>query len=69
LRGNSQPGLVPVKDKNKITMQNHDRVTGKDIGKNGKVCDTLDVKKNLPCEEKLELNLKKLLRLQMLIVI
>ena len=34
-------------------MLNRDRVTGKDIDENGKICDTLDVKKDLFCEEEL----------------
>ena len=37
---------------------NRDRVTGKDIEDNEKVCDTLDVKEALFCEEELAIVLK-----------
>ena len=39
-------------------MLNWDRVTGKDIEKNEKVCDTLYVKEDLFCEEELATVLK-----------
>ena len=68
LRGSSQSGLVPVKDRNGDTIShkervkerwavnfenilNRDRVAGKDIEENEKVCDILDVKEDLFCEE------------------
>ena len=41
-------------------MLNRDRVAGKDIEENGKVCDTLDVKEDLFCEEQLTTVLKEL---------
>jgi hypothetical protein len=64
LRGSSQSGLVPVKDRNEATISdnervkerwtehfesvlNCDRVTGKNMEENAKVCDTLDVKEEL----------------------
>jgi len=49
---------------------NRDTVAGKDIDENGKVCDTLDVKEDLFCEEELAAVLKalKIIRLHMLIV-
>jgi len=37
---------------------NRDTVAGKDIGENEKVCDTLDVKEDLFCEEELATVLK-----------
>ena len=39
---------------------NHDRVTGKEIIKNEKVCDTFDLKEDLFCEEELVTVLKGL---------
>ena len=77
LRGSSQSGLVPVKDRNGATINdkervkerwaehfenvlNRDRVAGKDIEENEKVCDTLDVKEGLFCEEELATVLKGL---------
>ena len=39
---------------------NRDTVAGKDIDENGKVCDTLDVKEDLFCEEELVKALKGL---------
>ena len=73
----SQSGLVPVKDRNGVTVSdeervkerwaghfenvlNRERVTGKDIEKNEKVCVTLDVKEDLFCEEALVTVLKGL---------
>ena len=70
LRGSSQSGLAPVKDRNGATISdkervkerwaehfenvlNRDRVAGKDIEENEKLCDTLDVKEDLFCEEDL----------------
>jgi len=49
---------------------NRDTVAGKDIEENKKVCDTLDVKQDLFCEEELATVLKglKIIRLQMLTV-
>ena len=41
-------------------MLNRDRVAGKDIEENEKNCDTLDVKKDLFCEEELATVLKRL---------
>ena len=77
LRGSSQSGLVPVKDRNGATISdkervkerwvehfenvlNRDTVAGKDIDENEKVCDTLDVKEDLFCEEELATVLKGL---------
>ena len=37
---------------------NQDRVAGKDIEENDKICDTLDVKEDLFCEEELAIVLK-----------
>ena len=39
---------------------NRDEVTGDDIEKNEKVCDTLEMKEDSFCEEELETVLKKL---------
>ena len=41
-------------------MLNRDTVAGKDIEENEKVCDTLDVKTDLFCEEELAIVLKGL---------
>ena len=41
-------------------MLNRDTVAGKDIEENEKVCDTLDVKEDLFCEEELATVLKGL---------
>ena len=41
-------------------MQNRNKATEKYIGKNEKVCDTLDVKEDLFCEEELVIILKGL---------
>ena len=41
-------------------MLNQDTVAGKDIDENEKVCDTLDVKEDLFCEEELATVLKGL---------
>ena len=41
-------------------LLNRDRVAGKDIEENEKVCDTLDVKEDLFCEEELATVLKGL---------
>ena len=77
MRGSSQSGLVPVKDRNGATISdkekvkerwvehfenvlNRDTVAGKDIDENEKVCDTLDVKEDLFCEEELATVLKGL---------
>ena len=77
LRGSSQSGLVPIKDRNGVTISdkervkerwaehfetvlNRDRVTRKDIDESEKVCDTLDVKEYLFCEEELATVLKVL---------
>ena len=77
LRGSSQSGLVPVKDRNEATISdkervkerwaehfenvlNRDTVSGNDIDENEKVCDTLDVKEDLFCEEELATVLKGL---------
>ena len=66
MKGSSQSGLVPVKDRNGATISdkeknkerwvehfenvlNRDTVAGKDIDE--KVCDTLDVKEDLFCED------------------
>ena len=51
-------------------MPNRDKIIGKDIEKNEKVCDTLDVKEDLFCKEELINVLKglKIRRPQMLIV-
>ena len=50
---------------------NRDRVVGKDIDENENVCDTLDVKEDLFCEEELAtvLKEKKMMRLQVQIVL
>ena len=40
-------------------MLNRDRVAGKDIEENKKVCDTLDVKEDWFCEEELATILKE----------
>ena len=69
MKGSSQSGLVPVKDRNWATISdeekvkerwvenfenlNRDTVAGKDIDENEKVCDTLDVKEDLFSEEEL----------------
>ena len=87
LKGSSQYGLLPVKDRNGATISdkekvkerwvehfenvlNRDRVAGKDIDENEKVCDTLDVKEDLFSEEELATVLKglKIIRPQVLIV-
>ena len=77
LRGSSQSGIVPIKDGNRATINNKERVkkrwiehfenvlkrdsvTGKDIEENEKVCETLDVKGDLFCEEELVTVLKGL---------
>ena len=51
-------------------MLNWDRAAGKDIEENEEVCDTLDVKEDLFCEEELATVLKrlKIIRPQVLIV-
>ena len=41
-------------------LPNRDRSAGKDIGENEKVCDTLDMKEDLFCEEELATDLKGL---------
>ena len=41
-------------------QRNRNTVAGKDIDENGKVCDTLDVKEDLFCEEELATVLKGL---------
>ena len=77
LRGSSQSGLVPVKnrkwatthDKERVKVRwaghfenvlNRDTVAGKDMDENEKICDTLDVKEDLFCEEELATILKGL---------
>ena len=57
--------------KNFENVLNRDTVAGKDIDEDAKVCDTLDMKEDLFCEEELATvlkGLKKIIRLQMLIV-
>ena len=68
-----------ISDKNRVkerweehfeNMPNHDRITGKDKEKNKKVCDTLDVKEDLFCEQELVTVLKglEIVKPQVLIV-
>ena len=68
MRGISQSGLVPVKDRNGVTISGKKRVKGKDIEDNEKVCDSLNVKEDLFCEEESVTILKrlKIIRLQVL---
>ena len=75
LRGSSQSGLVPVKDRNGATISDKEKVkerwaehfenvlntvAGKDSDENEKVCDTLDVKEDFFNEEELGTALKGL---------
>ena len=58
LRGSSQSGLILVEDKE--CSKPRCGKPGKDIEENEKVCDTLDVKAGLFCEEELATALKRL---------